>query len=93
MSNDNQQTENDSETKKRKKPNILSQFFIWWMCPVFIKGNKRDVQEEDLIITSKSFESDTQGDYFERYNVLDLSYTLYYIICLHQRIGAAGGHI
>ncbi|CAH0600505.1 unnamed protein product [Chrysodeixis includens] len=53
--------------KKRHKPNIFSTIFIWWMCPVLINGNKRDVEEEDLITPSKAYDSERQGDYFERY--------------------------
>lgn len=52
--------------KKRSKPNIFSRIFLWWICPVLITGNRRDVEEDDLIIPSKNFDSDTQGDYFER---------------------------
>lgn len=67
MNNGNKHTQDDTETKKkRKKPNVFSRLFLWWMCPVIITGNKRDVMEEDLIIPSESFNSDRQGEYFER---------------------------
>ncbi|XP_026726078.1 multidrug resistance-associated protein 4-like [Trichoplusia ni] len=54
-------------TRKRNKPNFISTLFIWWMCPVFINGNKRDVEEEDLIVPSKRYDSQRQGDYLESY--------------------------
>lgn len=52
--------------KKSHKPNIFSRLFFCWMCPVFITGNKRDVEEDDLIVPSKSFNSDRLGAHLER---------------------------
>lgn len=52
--------------KKRSKPNVFSRLFLWWVCPVLITGNKRDVEEEDLIVPSKKYDSDKLGDYLER---------------------------
>lgn len=53
-------------TKKRSNPNIFSRFFMWWICPVLITGNKRDVEEEDLIVPKKQYDSDRLGEYLER---------------------------
>ncbi|XP_046974021.1 uncharacterized protein LOC124540463 [Vanessa cardui] len=53
--------------KKRNKPNIISRLFICWICPVLFKGNKRDIQENDLIIPSKQYDSDRLGGKLERY--------------------------
>ncbi|CAH2099924.1 unnamed protein product [Euphydryas editha] len=53
--------------KKRSKPNILSKLFICWICPVLFKGNKRDVEEDDLIVPSKQYDSDRLGVKLERY--------------------------
>ncbi|XP_050352389.1 uncharacterized protein LOC126774816 [Nymphalis io] len=53
--------------KKRNKPNILSRLFICWICPVLYRGNKRDIEEDDLIIPSKQYDSDRLGGKFERY--------------------------
>ncbi|XP_026726077.1 multidrug resistance-associated protein 4-like [Trichoplusia ni] len=53
--------------KKRHKPNIFSKIFLWWICPVLVTGNKRDVEEEDLITPTKAYDSEKQGDYFEKY--------------------------
>nr|AIB06822.1 ABCC2 [Spodoptera exigua] len=57
----------EPKERVRKKPNILSRIFVWWIFPVLITGNKRDVEEDDLIVPSKKFNSERQGEYFERY--------------------------
>lgn len=57
----------DQFHKKRIKPNILSKFFLWWVCPVILTGNKRDVEEEDLVVPGKVYGSKRQGDQLERY--------------------------
>lgn len=70
MNSDGRAGENSSAEKRRKphKPNILSRIFLWWMCPVLVKGNQRDIVEDDLIIPKKSFNSENQGEYIlERY--------------------------
>lgn len=51
--------------KKRNKPNIFSTLFFCWICPVLVTGNKRDVEEDDLIVPPKSYDSDKLGDYLE----------------------------
>ncbi|KAH9634039.1 hypothetical protein HF086_001241 [Spodoptera exigua] len=56
----------EPKERVRKKPNILSRIFVWWIFPVLITGNKRDVEEDDLIVPSKKFNSERQGEYFER---------------------------
>lgn len=48
------------------KANFLSQIFICWMCPVFFKGNKRDLEEEDLIAPPKQYYSEVLGEKLER---------------------------
>ncbi|XP_075985131.1 ATP-binding cassette subfamily C member 4-like isoform X2 [Anticarsia gemmatalis] len=57
----------NQNTKKRNKANPLSRLFLWWMCPVLINGNRRDVEESDLIVPSKIYDSERQGDYLEKY--------------------------
>ncbi|CAB3237240.1 unnamed protein product [Arctia plantaginis] len=66
-------TGNIGKSKKRYSPNIFSRLFFWWMCPVLVTGNRRDVEEKDLIVPNKHYDSERQGDYFERYwfNELD----------------------
>lgn len=56
----------NSSQRKRTKPNIISKLFFCWMCPVLFNGNRRDVEEEDLVVPSKKFDSDRQGDLFEK---------------------------
>lgn len=53
-------------SKERSNPNIFSRMFFWWVCPVIITGNKRDVEEEDLIVPPKKYDSDRLGAYLER---------------------------
>ncbi|CAH0600504.1 unnamed protein product [Chrysodeixis includens] len=74
MESDAKNTQNGTEilsapenNRKRNNPNILSSLFLWWMCPVLINGNKRDVEEEDLIDPGKRYDSERQGAYLERY--------------------------
>lgn len=52
--------------KNRSKPNIFSRIFICWVCPVLFYGNKRDVEESDLIVPSKQYDSDRLGEKLER---------------------------
>lgn len=62
----NKETDDNSKEKKRNKPNFISRLFIWWMCPVLFKGNRRDIVEEDLIIPTKQYDSERLGNTFER---------------------------
>ena len=55
-----------NEKKKRNKPNLISRIFICWVCPVLFKGNKRDVEENDLIVPTKQYDSEKLGEKFER---------------------------
>ncbi|CAF4884012.1 unnamed protein product [Pieris macdunnoughi] len=52
--------------KKRSKPNLLSRLFICWVCPIFVKGNRRDIEEDDLIVPNKYYDSDKLGSHLER---------------------------
>lgn len=61
----NSKTEN--VPKKRSKPNPISRLFLCWVCPVLVKGNRRDVEERDLIVPTKKYDSDRTGDRLERY--------------------------
>ncbi|KAG6439490.1 hypothetical protein O3G_MSEX000814, partial [Manduca sexta] len=67
MENGAKSATNEKKAKERKphNPNILSSLFIWWMCPVFITGNKRDLEEDDLIVPTKKYEAEQLGEYFE----------------------------
>nr|ADH16740.1 ABC transporter family C protein ABCC2 [Heliothis virescens] len=63
----NVQNAEGAALKTYKKPNILSRIFLWWMCPVLITGNRRNVEESDLIPPSNLYNSERQGEYLERY--------------------------
>lgn len=52
--------------KKRYKPNIISRIFLCWVCPVLYNGNKRDVEEEDLVRPNKYYDSKFLGDTLEK---------------------------
>lgn len=65
--NDITNIKKENVQKKRNKPNIISRLFLCWICPVLVKGNRRDVEERDLIVPAKKFDSDRTGDRLERY--------------------------
>ncbi|XP_049887665.1 ATP-binding cassette sub-family C member 4-like [Pectinophora gossypiella] len=53
--------------KKRKQPNIVSRWFLCWVCPVLFNGNRREVEESDLVSPpSKQYDSQIAGDKLER---------------------------
>lgn len=60
--------ENSTEklNKKRNNPNIISRLFLCWVLPVVYRGNIRDVEESDLIIPTKKYDSNRLGENFER---------------------------
>ncbi|KAI5646233.1 ABC transporter transmembrane region domain-containing protein [Phthorimaea operculella] len=70
MENGTKINENNMEStkpKKRKNPNVFSRMFICWVCPVLINGNKRNVEEEDLITPpSKQYDSHIAGEKLEK---------------------------
>ncbi|KAJ2946418.1 hypothetical protein O0L34_g12457 [Tuta absoluta] len=64
---ENKSNDHGTKTKKRKHPNIFSRVFICWVCPVLMKGNKRNVEEEDLITPpSKQYDSHIAGEKLEK---------------------------
>ncbi|VVC94160.1 unnamed protein product [Leptidea sinapis] len=56
----------EAGVKVRSKPNVFSSFFICWVLPIFLIGNKRDVEEDDLIIPNKPYDSEDLGEKLER---------------------------
>lgn len=70
--NDITNSKKENVPKKRNKPNIISRLFLFWICPVLIKGNRRDVEERDLIVPAKKYDSDRTGNRLERYARLQL---------------------
>lgn len=62
-----QQIKNGGKEAKQFKPNIISRILFCWVCPVLFNGNRRDVEESDLIAPpSKKYNSETLGDRLER---------------------------
>ncbi|KAI5634883.1 ABC transporter transmembrane region domain-containing protein [Phthorimaea operculella] len=63
----NENNMESTKPKKRKNPNIFSRIFICWICPVLINGNKRSIEEEDLITPpSKQYDSHVAGEKLEK---------------------------
>lgn len=59
----------ENETKKSKKkspPGLISRLLYIWMFPLFYNGNRRDLEDEDLVPTKKIYNSKIVGDYLER---------------------------
>lgn len=56
----------DKLHKKRNNPNIISRLFLWWVLPVVYRGNIRDIEESDLIIPTKKYDSNRLGENYER---------------------------
>lgn len=55
------------KNEKRSKPNVISRLLLCWVCPVLYNGNQRDVEEADLIIPNKPYDSDRLGEKLQRY--------------------------
>ncbi|KAK9869799.1 hypothetical protein WA026_003531 [Henosepilachna vigintioctopunctata] len=49
----------------RNKANVLSKLFFCWSIPIFYKGLKKQLNEEDLYETLKEHESSSLGDQLE----------------------------
>ncbi|XP_039745503.1 multidrug resistance-associated protein 4-like [Pararge aegeria] len=62
-----QKIDDSDKNNKRSKPNVISKLFICWVFPVLFKGNRRDVEEDDLIIPNKPYDSDRLGEKLQRY--------------------------
>ncbi|XP_041973788.1 ATP-binding cassette sub-family C member 4-like [Aricia agestis] len=58
---------NAQSERQRTDSNIFARFFICWVCPVLYTGNKRDVEEEDLVVPSRRYDSDRLGEKLEHY--------------------------
>lgn len=62
-------TKNKNEKKmpsEKKVPHFLSRLWFCWTFPMFYNGNKRDLEEYDLIPTRKMYGSKESGDKLER---------------------------
>ena len=50
----------------KEVPNLLSRLWFCWTFPLFYNGNKRDLEEHDLVPPKRIYESKTVGDNLER---------------------------
>ncbi|GBP41934.1 Probable multidrug resistance-associated protein lethal(2)03659 [Eumeta japonica] len=53
------------EKKKKKPPGFIARLFHAWLWPLFYKGNKRDLNEEDLYPPRKIYLSEKVGERLE----------------------------
>ncbi|XP_041974693.1 ATP-binding cassette sub-family C member 4-like [Aricia agestis] len=59
--------ENDkSERKPKSRPGLFSRLFYIWTFPLFTNGNRRDLEEDDLVSPKSIYDSKTVGDALER---------------------------
>lgn len=69
-SQDNTSENNVKNNKKmpseKKVPSLLSRLWFCWMFPMFYNGNKRDLDEYDLMPTKSIYDSKLSGDKLER---------------------------
>ncbi|XP_045455242.1 ATP-binding cassette sub-family C member 4-like [Melitaea cinxia] len=66
-SNKNEKHENETKkSKKKSPPGLISRLLYIWMFPLFYNGNRRDLEDEDLVPTKKIYNSKIVGDYLER---------------------------
>ncbi|XP_047540734.1 ATP-binding cassette sub-family C member 4-like [Vanessa atalanta] len=60
------QTEDTKKPKKKNPPSLISRLFFLWTFPLFYYGNRRDLEDEDLIPTKTVYNSKNAGDVLER---------------------------
>lgn len=51
---------------EKNVPSLLSRLWFCWMFPMFYNGNKRDLEEHDLMPAKRMYESKLSGDKLER---------------------------
>ncbi|XP_059049067.1 ATP-binding cassette sub-family C member 4-like [Achroia grisella] len=57
---------NKSSSSLKARPGALSRFFFCWMLPLFYYGNRRDLEEDDLVKAKEIYNSKRVGDELER---------------------------
>ncbi|XP_050359934.1 ATP-binding cassette sub-family C member 4-like isoform X2 [Nymphalis io] len=62
----NMKQEETMKPKKKSPPGLFSRLFFLWTFPLFYYGNRRDLEDEDLIPTKTVYNSKTAGDILER---------------------------
>lgn len=67
QNNKNEKKQNEtSKPKKKTAPGLLSRMLFFWTFPLFYNGNRRDLEEEDLVPTKSKYNSKNVGDKLER---------------------------
>uniref|UniRef100_A0A1L8DV41 Putative peptide exporter abc superfamily protein n=2 Tax=Nyssomyia neivai TaxID=330878 RepID=A0A1L8DV41_9DIPT len=55
-------SENKKPANPREKANFFSYLVFWWVLPIFFKGRKKELEEDDVYEALKSHKSDYLGD-------------------------------
>ncbi|XP_059619578.1 probable multidrug resistance-associated protein lethal(2)03659 isoform X2 [Phlebotomus argentipes] len=55
-------SENKKPTNPREKATFFSYLVFWWVLPIFFKGRKKELEEQDLYEALKCHKSDYLGD-------------------------------
>ncbi|XP_045508072.1 ATP-binding cassette sub-family C member 4-like [Colias croceus] len=74
LNNSNSKNKNEDEWKKSKEtappqksvPGLVSRMLYAWMFPLFVNGNRRDLEEYDLVPTKSIYDSKITGDALEK---------------------------
>ncbi|CAH4030827.1 unnamed protein product [Pieris brassicae] len=64
----------DWEKRQNSPPGILSRLFYVWTFPLFYNGNRRDLEDEDLVPTRDMYGSKRVGDALERNWLIEEKY-------------------
>ncbi|CAG9575807.1 unnamed protein product [Danaus chrysippus] len=65
VSNEKNQKEKE-EHKKKTPPGIVSRLLFFWTFSLFYNGNRRDLEDDDLVPAKSIYDSKTVGDKLER---------------------------
>lgn len=66
-SSKNEKYQNETKKSKSKSPpGLISRLLYIWTFPLFYNGNRRDLEDEDLVPTNKKYNSKIVGDDLER---------------------------
>ena len=57
---------NNNQPQKKTVPGLISRLLYIWTVPLFYYGNRRDLEEDDLIPTKPTYNSKNVGDDLER---------------------------
>ncbi|CAH0722571.1 unnamed protein product, partial [Brenthis ino] len=67
QNNKNEKKQNETlKPKKKSAPSFFSRMLYFWTFPLFYYGNRRDLEEEDLVPTKLNYNSKNVGDKLER---------------------------